>query len=76
VIRQVDGLVSLDPLAIHVRSVSRVSGIPALVGLSQEGISFQSGNLTNSKRKSLKPGSTVSLSSEHEKLYAGRLEYH
>ena len=76
VMREVDAILSLTSAAIHVVTICQSMGIPALLNLEKNGVSWEPrGNLVNSSGREIKEGDWITLSSRRRTIYEGKAKF-
>ena len=76
VMREVDGILSLTSAAIHVVTICQSMGIPALLNLEKNGVSWEpGGSLVNSSGREIKEGDWITLSSRRRTIYQGKAKF-
>jgi len=76
VMREVDAILSLTSAAIHVVTICQSMGIPALLNLEKNGVSWDpSGSLVNSCGREIKEGDWITLSSRRRTIYEGKAKF-
>jgi hypothetical protein len=76
VMREVDAILSLTSAAIHVVTICQSLGIPALLNLEKNGVSWEPGaNLVNSSGQEIKEGDWITLSSRRRTIYLGKAKF-
>lgn len=76
VMREVDAILSMTSAAIHVVTICQSMGIPALLNLEKNGVSWEpGGSLVNSSGKEIKEGDWITLSSRRRALYEGKAKF-
>jgi len=76
VMREVDAILSLTSAAIHVVTICQSLGIPALLNLEKNGVSWElGGRLRNSSGKEIKEGDWITLSSRRRTIYEGKAKF-
>jgi hypothetical protein len=76
VMREMDAIVSLTSAAIHVVTICQSLGVPALLSLEKNGVTFlPEGRLINSSGRVIQEGDWVTLSSRRRALYEGQADF-
>jgi len=76
VMREVDAILSLTSAAIHVVTICQSMGVPALLNLEKNGVSWgPGGSLVNSSGKEIKEGDWITLSSRRRTIYEGKAKF-
>lgn len=76
VMREVDAILSLTSAAIHVVTICQSLGIPALLNLEKNGVSWEpGGSLVNSSGREIKEGDWITLSSRRRTIYEGKAKF-
>jgi len=76
VMREVDAILSLTSAAIHVVTICQSLGIPALLNLEKNGVTWEpGGRLVNSCGKEIKEGDWITLSSRRRTIYEGKAKF-
>jgi hypothetical protein len=76
VMREVDAILSLTSAAIHVVTICQSMGIPALLNLEKDGVSWKpGGSLLNSSGREIKEGDWITLSSRRRTIYEGKAKF-
>jgi len=76
VMREVDAILSLTSAAIHVVTICRSMGVPALLNLEKNGVSWEpGGSLVNSSGREIKEGDWITLSSRRRTIYEGKAKF-
>lgn len=76
VMREMDAILSLTSAAIHVVTICRSFGVPALLNLEEEGVKFLSDfKLTNSNGDELSEGDWITISSKMRLIFTGKASY-
>ena len=76
VMREVDAILSLTSAAIHVVTICQSMGIPALLNLERNGVSWEpGGGLVNSSGRKIKEGDWITLSSRRRTIYEGKAKF-
>jgi hypothetical protein len=76
VMREVDAIISLTSAAIHVVTICQSLGIPALLNLEKNGVSWRpGGGLVSSSGREIKEGDWITLSSRRRTIYEGKASF-
>ena len=75
VMREMDAILSLTSVAIHVVTICQSLGIPALLSLEKNGVIFDGECLVNSAGRRLKEGDWITISSRRRTVYEGQALY-
>ena len=76
VMQEMDAIISLTLIAIHVVTICQSLGIPALLSLERDGVSLEpGGRLVNSSGKEIKEGDWITISSRRKALYEGKAKF-
>ena len=76
VMREVDAIISLTSAAIHVVTICQSLGIPALLNLEKNGVSWlPGGGLVSSSGRKIKEGDWITLSSRRRTIYEGKARF-
>lgn len=76
VMREMNAIVSLTTAAIHVVTICRSFGIPALLSLEKQGVALLSdGRLVNASGFEIKEGDWVTVSSRKRAFFSGRARF-
>ncbi len=75
VMREMDAILSLTSVAIHVVTICQSLGIPALLSLEKNGVKFEGECLVNSVGRVLKEGDWITISSRRHTVYEGKARY-
>ncbi len=75
VMREMDAILSLTSVAIHVVTICQSLGIPALLSLEKNGLKFEFDNLVNSTGQILREGDWITISSRRHLVYEGQAHY-
>jgi hypothetical protein len=71
VMSEMDAIICINPIAIHVVTACRGFGIPALIDLQNHNVRFDSNTLVNFSGKMIKEGDYVTISSKNRALLLG-----
>jgi hypothetical protein len=72
---ELDAIMSMNPLAIHVVTACLGYGIPAFINLRNHGMNLGENVLTNSSGVIIKEGDWITVSSRHHCIYIGKARY-
>jgi pyruvate,orthophosphate dikinase len=75
VMREMDAILSLTSVAIHVVTICQSLGIPALLSLEKDGVRLQGECLVNPAGGVLKEGDWITISSRRRTVYEGKARY-
>ncbi|HWR14991.1 MAG TPA: hypothetical protein VN577_09190 [Terriglobales bacterium] len=75
VMHEMDALLSLTSVAIHVVTICQSLGIPALLSLEKNGVKFEGECLVNSAGRIMKEGDWITISSRRQTVYEGKAHY-
>ena len=75
VMQEMDAILSLTSVAIHVVTICQSLGIPALLSLEKNGVRFEGDCLVNSAGRVIKEGDWVTISSRRHTVYEGKARY-
>ncbi len=75
IIGEVDAILSINPIAIHVVTACLGFGIPALIDLQHYGVNLQDNCLINLKGRVIKEGDYITISSKNKALFIGLAKY-
>lgn len=76
VMREMNAILSLTSAAIHVVTICRSFGIPALLSLEKQGVALlPDGRLVNSSSVEIKEGDWVTISSRRQALFYGKARF-
>jgi hypothetical protein len=77
VMREMDAIISMRSAAIHVVTICQSLGIPALLSLEKDGVSFSQpeGSLINATGREIKEGDWITISSRQRAIYEGKAEF-
>lgn len=75
VMREMDAILSLASVAIHVVTICQSLGIPALLSLEKHGVKLEGECLVNAEGRTLKEGDWVTISSRRHTVYEGKARY-
>jgi len=72
---ELDAILSMNPLAIHVVTACLGYGIPAFINLKNHQINLAGNTITNESGMIIREGSWVTVSSKHHCIYIGKANY-
>jgi hypothetical protein len=72
---ELDAILSMNPLAIHVVTACLGYGIPAFINLKNHQMDLSETGLTNGPGMVIREGSWVTVSSKHHCIYVGKATY-
>jgi phosphohistidine swiveling domain-containing protein len=72
VMREMDAIVSLASVAIHVVTICQSLGIPALLSVEKNGVTLEGELLKNSAGSVIREGDWITISSRRHMIYEGR----
>jgi len=72
---ELDAILSMNPLAIHVVTACLGYGIPAFINLKNHQMSLKEDVLANEEGLTITEGSWITVSSKHHCIYLGRANY-
>ena len=76
VMREMDAILSLTSAAVHVVTICQNLGIPALLSLEKNGVTFDPpGKLVNSAGREIREGDWMTISSRRQAMYEGQGKY-
>lgn len=75
VMREMDAIVSLTAVAIHVVTICQSLGIPALLSLEKSGATLDERGLVNSAGRVLREGDWITISSRRRIVYEGQAKF-
>ncbi len=76
VMREMNAILSLTSAAIHVVTICRSFGIPALLSLEKEGVSLlPEGQMVNPSGTKIKEGDWVTISSRRKSVFCGKARF-
>ncbi|MBP7496171.1 MAG: hypothetical protein KA792_00705 [Bacteroidales bacterium] len=75
VMGEVDAIISLNPVAIHVVTACRGFGIPALIDLRNNGVQLVGNTLYNAKGMKINETEVVTISSKNKALFKGSAKF-
>jgi hypothetical protein len=72
---ELDTIMSMNPLAIHVVTACLGYGIPAFINLKNHGMSLGENVITNKEGVTITEGEWITVSSKHHCIYIGKAQY-
>jgi len=76
VMREMNAILSLTSAAIHVVTICRSFGIPALLSLEKQGVAvLEEGRIVNSSGAEINEGDWVTISSRRQAVFAGKAKF-
>lgn len=75
VMREMDAIVSLTSVAIHVVTICQSLGIPALLSVEKNGVTLEEGRLRNISGSVIKEGDWITISSRRRVIYEGQATF-
>lgn len=72
---ELDVILSMNPLAIHVVTACLGYGIPAFINLKNHHMELSENGLTNRNGLVIREGSWITVSSKHHSIYVGKANY-
>lgn len=72
VMREMDAIVSLSSVAIHVVTICQSLGIPALLSVEKNGVALEGDQLKNTSGAVIREGDWITISSRRHVIYEGR----
>ena len=72
---ELDAILSMNPLAIHVVTACLGYGIPAFINLKNHGMNLGENVLTNNSGVIINEGDWITVSSRHHCIYIGKARY-
>lgn len=75
IMSEMDAILSLTSVAIHVVTICQSLGIPALLSLEKNGVRFEGGHLVNSAGRIINEGDWITISSRRHTVYEGKAQY-
>lgn len=75
VMREMDAIISLTSAAVHVVTICQSFGIPALLNVEKNRVTFKDGKLTNSVGRELREGDWITISSRRRAVYEGKARF-
>jgi hypothetical protein len=72
---ELDAILSMSPLAIHVVTACLGYGIPAFINLKNHGMELGEEAITNDSGNTIREGAWITVSSKHHCIYLGKANY-
>lgn len=72
---ELDAILSMSPLAIHVVTACLGYGIPAFINLKNHGMELGEEAITNDSGNTIREGAWITVSSKHHCIYSGKANY-
>jgi hypothetical protein len=72
---ELDAILSMNPLAIHVVTACLGYGIPAFINLKNHGMTLGENAITNKEGVIIREGEWITVSSKHHCIYTGKANY-